>query len=231
MKRFWHIIGKKIDHEVETSLEVGCGRGTQISDMLSIYKSVVAIDNCLAELILTKKMIEQKGIADKVQLVCACCESLPFILESFNAVNMRSVLEHVEDQGRSLQEIKRVLKKGGILLLETPNRLTFSREPHVKVYGVGFVPRKWMKSYVDLMTRKQITFGGIRSLSYFELRSLLKKTFDINWEHRVRLIDESRPGVTLIGKIYRNFSFVKKMIENLITKFFCETHYVAAWKK
>ncbi len=144
---------------------------------------------------------------------------------------MRSVIEHVEDQEQTLREIIRVLKKGGILLLETPNRFTFHREPHVKVYGVGFVPRRWMKNYVDLMTKKQRTFGGIRSLSYFEFRILFKKVFGDQWEHRVRLIDETRPGVTLIGKIYRRFALAKKLVENLLTKCFCHTHYVAARKK
>lgn len=231
MKRFRHIIGKRVVHEENTALELGCGRGTQISDMLSIYRNVIAIDNSLSDLIVTRKMIEEKGVADRVKLVSACSESLPFTSDSFNVVNMRSVLEHVEDQERSLDEISRVLKRGGILLLETPNRFTFHKEPHVKVYGVGFVPRKWMRKYVELMTKRQITFQGKRSLSYFELRALLKKTFDTHWEHRVFLIDESRPGVTLIGKIYRRFGLAKRFVENLLTKFFCQTHYVAAWKK
>jgi ubiquinone/menaquinone biosynthesis C-methylase UbiE len=231
IKRFKHIIGKRIIHEEETALELGCGRGTQISDILSIYRNVIAIDNSLAELIVTKKMIEQKGITDHVQLACACSESLPFVPESFNAVNMRSVLEHVKDQEGSLEEIYRVLKKGGILVLETPNRFTFHKEAHVKVYGVGFVPRKWMRKYVDLMTNKQVTFEGKRSPSYFELRALLKRAFDTHWEHRVFLIDESRAGITFIGKIYRKYDLVKKLFENPLAKCFCQTHYVAAWKQ
>ena len=231
MKRFRYMIGDRILHGENAALELGCGRGTQLHDMLSLYKTIVAIDNSLAELIVAKKLLQQKGIADRVRLVCACSESMPFIDDAFDAVNMRSVLEHVEDQERSLQEVKRILRKNGILLLETPNRFTLQREPHVKVFGVGFVPRKWMKKYVDLMTRKQITFGGIRSLSYFELRILLTKSFGNRWEHRIRLIDESRPGVSLVGKFYRKYGFVRKMVENLLRKFLCPTHYVAAWKK
>lgn len=148
IKRFRHIIGKRIVHEEETALELGCGGGTQIPDILSIYRNVIAIDNSLAELIVTKKLLEQKGMTRNVGLVCACSESLPFVSDSFNVVNMKSVLEHVEDQERSLQEIYRVLKRGGILLFTTSNRFTYSKEPHVNVYGVGFVPRKWMRKYV-----------------------------------------------------------------------------------
>ena len=43
MKRFRHIIGKRIVHEDGTALELGCGKGTQIPDMLSVYKNVVAV--------------------------------------------------------------------------------------------------------------------------------------------------------------------------------------------
>lgn len=231
IKIFRHLIGNRIYHEETMALELGCGKGTQIPDMLSIYRNVIAIDNSLGELIITKKYLEKKGIAGSVQLVCACSESLPFGIESFDVVNMRSVIEHVEDERRSMQEIHRILRKGGILLMETPNRYTFHKEPHVRVFGVGFVPRRWMKDYVYLMTRRQITYEGKKNPSYFELKTLLKKTFGTQWEHRVRLIDESRLGVTLIGKMYRRFSLAKRMVENLLTKFFCETHYVAAWKK
>lgn len=36
MTRFRHIIGNRILHGEETALELGCGRGTQISDMLGM---------------------------------------------------------------------------------------------------------------------------------------------------------------------------------------------------
>jgi ubiquinone/menaquinone biosynthesis C-methylase UbiE len=113
--------------------------------MFSIYKSVIAVDNSLADLIVTKKLLEKKGITDRIQLICVHSESLPLMPESFNALNIRSVLGHVEDQDSSLYEVHRVLKKRGILLLETPSRFTFHKEPHVKVSGIGFVLRKRMK--------------------------------------------------------------------------------------
>jgi len=231
MKIFLYIIRKMVANEKKVALELGCGLGKQIQDMLSMYKSVIAIDNSFVELILAKKLLEQQQLESKVQLICACSEALPFGTGSFDAVNMKSVLEHVNDQVGSMQEVYRVLSGGGVLLMQVPNRFTLGREPHVKVYGVGFVPRKWMRKYVDLMTNKQLTFDGIKSLSYFELKALLKTTFGIHWTDRARLIDESRAGVTIIGKMYRRFDFVKRIVENLFVKMFCSTHYVAAYKK
>jgi SAM-dependent methyltransferase len=42
--------------------------------------------------------------------------------ESFDAVVSFDVIEHVQDDLKFLSEIRRVLKRGGELLLETPNR-------------------------------------------------------------------------------------------------------------
>jgi len=51
------------------------------------------------------------------------CEALPFASASFDTVLSHEVLEHVEDDARSLAEIARVLRPGGRLVLFLPNRL------------------------------------------------------------------------------------------------------------
>lgn len=50
--------------------------------------------------------------------VNARCEQLPFADNSFDAAWSYAVLEHVDDPQRSLEEIRRVLKPGGLFLLE-----------------------------------------------------------------------------------------------------------------
>lgn len=69
-----------------------------------------------------------------------CCDAayLPFVNDSFDAITMLHVLEHIKDGGGALKEIYRVLKKGGSAIIVTPNnnRLT-------KVYSfiVNFVKK------------------------------------------------------------------------------------------
>jgi len=46
---------------------------------------------------------------------------LPFPDESFDAVTMMEVIEHVPDQSAAMAETARVLKPNGLLLLSTPN--------------------------------------------------------------------------------------------------------------
>jgi SAM-dependent methyltransferase len=47
-------------------------------------------------------------------------QQLPFDAESFDAVNLGDVLEHMEDPRHALSEIKRILKPRGIVIISTP---------------------------------------------------------------------------------------------------------------
>src|SRR5207244_974333 len=67
----------------------------------------------------------------------------------------------------------RVMTGHGMIFLATPNRFSITPEPHVHVWGVGFLPRKWMHAYVKMV--KGINYENIRVMSFMELRRLLKK--------------------------------------------------------
>jgi SAM-dependent methyltransferase len=97
---------------------------------------------------------------------------LPFNDGSFDLVIAENVLEHVREQAAALKECYRVTRDEGILFLSTPNRFGLTPEPHVRVWGVGFLPRRWMKPYVKLV--KGIPYEHIRILSLFALKRLLR---------------------------------------------------------
>lgn len=52
--------------------------------------------------------------------VCASALRLPFAASAFDAVSAYDVLEHFEDEAAFLQEIARVLRPGGLLLVSVP---------------------------------------------------------------------------------------------------------------
>lgn len=72
--------------------------------------------------------------------VRASGEVLPFKNGSFDLVTSFSVLEHIRNQQQALREWVRVLKPGGVLLVQIPNRYFFV-ELHSSLPNPNFLPR------------------------------------------------------------------------------------------
>lgn len=62
--------------------------------------------------------------------VFADAASLPFVAESFDTVLLLEVLEHLEQPGRALCEMARVLRKGGKAIVTVPFLYPMHDEPH-----------------------------------------------------------------------------------------------------
>jgi SAM-dependent methyltransferase len=57
----------------------------------------------------------------RVKFICGDATALPFADQSFDAVTMFDVLEHIPDHEKAIAEVKRVLRPGGFLFVSTPN--------------------------------------------------------------------------------------------------------------
>lgn len=106
-------------------------------------------------------------------LAAAMAESLPLANESIRGVVSLDVIEHVGDVPAYLREIDRVTAPGGCVALATANRFSLMAEPHVGVWGVGWVPRRWQKSYVKY--RSNLPYEFVRLLSVSEARRLFRR--------------------------------------------------------
>jgi 2-polyprenyl-3-methyl-5-hydroxy-6-metoxy-1,4-benzoquinol methylase len=62
-------------------------------------------------------------------------EAIPLPDESFDCVVSIEVLEHVENHTRFMQELVRVTRKGGTIILTTPNVLSIPSRWHFFLYG------------------------------------------------------------------------------------------------
>ncbi len=191
-----------------TVLEVGCGTGGFLVEASRRYEQVVGLDIAFRWLVIAKKRLDELGL--QVPLVCACAEYLPFRNDTFDLVAAEAIIEHVRDQEAMLRECHRVSTATGVVFALTPNRYSLTSEPHVRVWGVGFLPRKWMKPYVRLA--KGISYDHINILSSSELRSLLNKC---------QLEDHRIMPPSVPAEQVKHFSAIEKtqlMIFNLLKK-------------
>ncbi len=147
-------------------LDLGCGTGDFAVAALSRGASVVAVDIAFRWMFLSHK---RPGMSDeRILRVCACAEALPFPEETFGRAFALGLLEHCADERPVLSEACRVLVPGGTLNLRTVNRFSLAREPHVRVWGVGFLPRPMADAYVGWRTGR--SYARHRPLSCLELK-------------------------------------------------------------
>lgn len=201
----------------------------------SNYQKSIGLDFNLSMLIIAKKKIEQENIKNII-LVCGEAEYLPFNNSAFDLVNMSNTIEHVVSVRKTLIESRRVINNNGIVFFDSPNRFCLNRpEPHVRIWGVGFMPRKWMHRYVKIMSGNSIQYYRLINyhlLSLFELRRILIETFGRNYKIINYIADESFSPRTIIGRIFRKYKTINKLFNSFpLNVFVPDQHFVIAWKQ
>jgi ubiquinone/menaquinone biosynthesis C-methylase UbiE len=98
-------------------LDVGGGTGRVASAIRDLVDEIIVADVSLGML--------RKAPLSALKPVCGGSESLPFADNSFERVIMVDALHHVIDHAHTAREMYRVLKPGGILVIEEPDIRTF----------------------------------------------------------------------------------------------------------
>lgn len=101
-------------HQQDRVLEVGCGAGHILERIPR--GSLTGVDISPAQIERSKKRL-----GTRAELLIAKGENLPFEDESFDRIICTEVFEHVLEPELILREMKRVLKKNGIISLSIPN--------------------------------------------------------------------------------------------------------------
>lgn len=147
-------------------LDIGVGYGVITSELTQHCKKVVGIDVIDARKQITGYQF--KKVKNTV---------LPFKDNYFDIVISNYVLEHVKDQKEHINEIYRVLKKGGICYLTTPNKFWLI-ESHYKLPFLSMLPKRLARFYLKIF-RHDIKDYDITHLSYSQILDLISNSFTV----------------------------------------------------
>lgn len=149
-------------------LDVGCGNGRHTWAAYCLYDcQVMALDMLQGDLQKTRYTLyeaddQRNGSGNQWLVVRGDAMTLPLKDRAFDRVICSEVLEHVQNERRSVEELVRVLKDDGLIAVSVPTRLTetiywrisrqYSRNPggHVRIFSAGGIMRILREHHLDI---------------------------------------------------------------------------------
>lgn len=226
----------KIEPEMKI-LDVGCGRGEILIHVAKLGAEAIGIDYAEAAIDVAKKAIskQDKTIQKRIRLVRQDVCQLPFDNGMFDRVFFLDVVEHLipEEGKKTLNEIRRVLKKEGLLILHTwPNQ--FGRLGYRYWSWLWIALLTLVKGEKDLPPRElEPSFYDkrihVNVLNYFTLRKMLKEAdFQPRFSLKVEPLKSVSLKDRLLYALYKMKPFSLTWPLNII---FCDHFWVLAKKK
>ena len=173
------------DLEIRRVLDIGCGAGQEMLPFAG-KKGAFCIGIDIGEElgIIGNEIAEKFASADKIKFTRAKGEELPFADKSFDAVLCRVAIPYMHNR-KTIREVARVLRKGGVFLLKT----------HAPMFYFGmlkgriktFDPKQIAYPLICLfngtfheLTGKQLQNGFWAGKEVFQTRKFLEKEFAEN---------------------------------------------------
>ena len=144
-------------------LEIGTGSGYGVEIIAPHTDEFVTIDKYTVN---NAETIQGKGNVKFMQMNVPPLQGIPS--GSFDFVITFQVIEHIPGDHIFLQEIKRVLKDGGKLILTTPNKkMSITRNPwHVREYTVQELEQLLLRYFKEV--QKLGVFGNQAIMDYYD---------------------------------------------------------------
>lgn len=225
-------------------LDLGSGEGGT-AVVLSEKNSVLSLD---INFIRLQRQMQNFGEVSFSQ-INADARHLPLPDLFFDLIIVQDVIEHLIDIDLFIEELRRVLKPGGVIYLSTPNRnsiFNLISDPHWGLPFLSLFKRETIKNYYLKRFRKsEVNRKDIAEL--FSLNDLIKRfheSFDIklNTVFSVRELINGNKGIVwssfhlLIVRILKIFRLNKLLLlaandkAGWINNYFTPTFYITLTK-
>jgi dolichol-phosphate mannosyltransferase len=147
LQRYWqrrrHRIITSLARAAGRTLDVGCGS----SVILQSLNNAIGLDEAAIKL----RYMRQYG----VPLVQGSVAALPFVDESFDCVVCSQVIQHVPADPAVFNELTRVLRPGGLLIVGTPDYATLGWWIIEPLYG-AFAPGGYKHRHITQYTQASL---------------------------------------------------------------------------
>jgi ubiquinone/menaquinone biosynthesis C-methylase UbiE len=131
-------------------LDLGCGTGYGAAILAKSARVVLALDVSQESI----EFAKENYTAPNLKFLVSDCNQLAISSGSIDVVVCFEVVEHLGDQQTFLKEVRRVLRRDGVLVISTPNRIYYTEE------------------------RKEANPFHVREFDYPEFSAFLKEQFE-----------------------------------------------------
>jgi ubiquinone/menaquinone biosynthesis C-methylase UbiE len=142
-----------LDFKGKLIIDVGCWWGWFIRYAREQQGHAFGFDCERCRIENAKEFLEGAG-----GLCVASAEVIPYRSIFFDIAFSYHVLEHIENEDTMLQEIYRVLKEKGVLVIAVPNDFSFST--------LVFRPLRWLMKHYMAFLRARNRYGWLKSITY-----------------------------------------------------------------
>jgi SAM-dependent methyltransferase len=136
-------------------LDIASGEGYGSSIIANSAKQVYGVDIDLDTIILANNKYKKSNL----KFIQGSTSKIPFGNHFFDLVVSFETLEHHDEHRQMLDEIKRVLKPNGILIISTPDRKEYSDKLNIK--NKFHIKELYEDEFLDLL---KISFDNLRLL-------------------------------------------------------------------
>jgi ubiquinone/menaquinone biosynthesis C-methylase UbiE len=161
-RRIVETLSRHVDLKGLAVLEVGAGTGRDAGEMASLGAEVSALDYSEESLKLMRS-----ALGGDARIVCGDATALPFRSESFDVVYHQGLLEHFRNPSDVLDENVRILKHGGILLVDVPQRYHYYTLAKHALIAAGKWFAGWESEFSVAQLRKLVEQRGLRVLAVY----------------------------------------------------------------